>query len=244
MHCAPQGPLLPTRVRGPQPILQPRQEPIHVRAARERRELDRRKRRARVLRRLGEELAVAPVAPRRGSVLDERPHDLDVAGQHRDVERLQADPIDGLGQHRQQVLAQVVHPRLGREPELVVRREGQLGLLQFGPTRPGLARRAVEDVRLAAPLVLLRLRLRARAQEDARRRRAVERRQGDRLVAAGAARPCEGTHALRVGPRPRGGFRRVVVHRSQSPRSMRRRRASAAVISSGLGYAHRDGTRA
>mmetsp|Transcript_2867 Transcript_2867/g.6860 ORF Transcript_2867/g.6860 Transcript_2867/m.6860 type:complete len:219 (-) Transcript_2867:259-915(-) len=206
MHCAPQGPLLPTRVRAPQPVLQPREEPVDVRAARERGELDRRKGRRRVLRRLDEELAVAPVAPRRGSVLDERPHDLQVAGEHRDVERFQADAVDALGQHRQQVLAQVVHPRLGREPELVVRSEGQLGLLQFGPTRPGLARRAVEDVRLAARLVLLRLRLRARAQEDARRRRAVERRQGDRLVAAGG-------HALRVGSRSRRWFRRVVVHR-------------------------------
>ena len=93
MHCAPQGPLLPTRVRGPQPILEPREEAVDVRPARERRELDRRKRRARVLRRLHEELAVAPVAPRRGSVLDERPHDLQVARQHRDVERLQANPI-------------------------------------------------------------------------------------------------------------------------------------------------------
>ena len=53
-----------------QTILQPRQEPIHVRAARERGELDRGERRARVLRRLHEELAVVPVAAR--VVLDER----------------------------------------------------------------------------------------------------------------------------------------------------------------------------
>ena len=97
-----QRPLFPTHV-APQTILQPRQEPIHVRAARERGELDRREGRARVLRRLDEELAVAPVAPRRGSVLDERPHDLQVAGEDRDVERFESNPLDVPGQNRQQV---------------------------------------------------------------------------------------------------------------------------------------------
>ena len=68
-----------------QTILQPREEAIDVRAPRERRELDRREDCARVLRRLHEELAVVPVAAR--VVLDERPHDLHVAGEDRDVER-------------------------------------------------------------------------------------------------------------------------------------------------------------
>ena len=69
MHCTPQGSLLPANV-SPQTILQPRQEPIHVRAARQRGELDSRKDRARIFGRLHEELAVVPVAAR--VVLDER----------------------------------------------------------------------------------------------------------------------------------------------------------------------------
>ena len=60
-----------------------------VGARRQRRELDRGEDSRRIFRRLHEELAVVPVAPR--VVLDERPHDLHVAGEDRDVERFQAD---------------------------------------------------------------------------------------------------------------------------------------------------------
>ena len=69
-----------------------------------------------------------------------------------------------LGKTGSRVFSQVGHPRLGHEPELVVRCEGQLGALPGGPLSPGLARTLVEDVRLAARLVLLRLRLRAHAK--------------------------------------------------------------------------------
>ena len=158
-----------------------------------------------------------------GETPSTRPHDLQVAREDRDVERLESNPLHTLGQNRQQVLAYVIHPRLGHEPELVVRRQRQLGALSGAPLSPGLARTLVEDVRLAARLVLLRLRLRATPQEHTRRRRGerrrrenrrrVERDRGLRLVAAGAARLCQGGHALRVGSRSRGWFRRVVVHR-------------------------------
>ena len=54
----------------PQTILEPREEPVDVRAAGQRGELDRGENCARIFRRLHEELAVVPVAPR--VVLDER----------------------------------------------------------------------------------------------------------------------------------------------------------------------------
>ena len=50
-----------------------------------------------------EELAVVPVAAR--VVLDERPHDLQVAGEDRDVERFQSNPLHVLGENGQQVLS-------------------------------------------------------------------------------------------------------------------------------------------
>ena len=79
------------------------------------------------------------------------------------------------GQHRQQVFSYVGHVRLLHEPEHVVRRHGQLGSLPGAPLGPGLARRAVEDVRLEARLVLLRLRFRTTPQEHTWRRRGERR---------------------------------------------------------------------
>ena len=147
-----------------------------------------------------------------------RPHDLQVAREDRDVERLQSNPLHILGADGQQVFSYVGHMRFGHEPEHVVRYQGQLGSLPGAPLGPGLARRAVEDVRLQARFVFLRLRLRATPQEHTRRRRGerrrrenrrrVERDRGLRLGAAGAARLCQGGHALRVGSRSRGGFHR------------------------------------
>ena len=177
-----------------------------------------------------------------------RPHDLQVAREDRDVERLQSNPLHILGADGQQVFSYVGHMRFGHEPEHVVRYQGQLGSLPGAPLGPGLARRAVEDVRLEARLVLLRLRLRATPQEHTRRRRGerrrrenrrrVERDRGLRLVAAGAALFCEGGHALRVGSRPRRWLRRhrcrrlghgsrgvaavTGAWRASAPRSLRR----------------------